>query len=380
MTSNIGSWMHIVAAAWLMTSLTSSPTLIALLQTAMTLPVFFFSIPGGMLADIFSLKKFLCLTQAGMALTAFLLCLMTIFHLITPWSLLSVTFLLGIGIALNVPAMQTAITTMVPIEDLQEASTLNSIGFNTARLLGPALGGCLIALYGPSLVFMIDTFSFLGVIFFFMRLYQQPPHPCSSHLNFKKSFAGFSTIIAHHHLKNILKRTTVFFFCASIIWALSPIIAKFQLGEGIAPYTHFVMCLGMGAIIGGFSLAWLRSRLSSEKIAFCSCILLSLSLGIIPLTKNHLLIYAALILIGFTWIASSSTFNVAVLKAFPDHLKSRAFSLYWIFFTGSFALGSAMWGKLASLSNVPTALLICSALAFLSALISLRWKMEEAGD
>ena len=93
-----------------------------------------------------------------MALTAFLLCLMTIFHLITPWSLLSVTFLLGIGIALNVPAMQTAITTMVPIEDLQEASTLNSIGFNTARLLGPALGGCLIALYGrkPSVKVIIS--------------------------------------------------------------------------------------------------------------------------------------------------------------------------------------------------------------------------------
>ena len=315
-----------------------------------------------------------------MALVAFILCLMTTFHLITPCSLLSITFLLGVGIALNVPAMQTAIATMVPTEDLQEASTLNSIGFNTARLLGPALGGCLIALYGPSLVFMIDTLSFLGVIFFFLWLYHHPQHPCSSKLHFKESFLGFSTIIVHQRFKNILKRTTVFFFCSSIIWALWPIIAKIKLGEGIAPYTHFVMCLGMGAVIGGLSLAWLRSRLSSEKVVFYSCLLLSLSLGIIPLTKNHLLIYGALILIGFTWIASSSTFNVAVLKIFPEQLRSRAFSLYWIFFTGSFALGSAMWGKLASLSTVHRALLVSSALAFLSALLSLRWKMEEVAE
>ena len=142
LTSNIGTWMHIVAAAWLMTSLTHSPTLIALLQTALTLPVFFFSILGGMLADIFSLKKFLCFTQTWMALAAFTLTLMTLFHWVTPYSLLSITFLLGAGAALNIPAMQAAITTMVPEEDLREASTLNSIGFNTARVVGPALGGC----------------------------------------------------------------------------------------------------------------------------------------------------------------------------------------------------------------------------------------------
>ncbi|MBX9577550.1 MAG: MFS transporter [Chthoniobacterales bacterium] len=380
MTSNIGTWMHIVAAAWLMTSITSSPTLIALLQTALTLPVFFFSIPGGMLADIFSLKKFLCFTQAWMALAACTLTFMTVFHLVTPWSLLGITFLLGSGAALNIPAMQTAITTMVPVDDLKEASTLNSIGFNTARVVGPALGGFLVALCGPALVFMIDTISFLGVIFFFLWLYQQPQRRCSSGFDIKKSFSGFSKIITLHHFKNILKKTSSFFFCASIIWALSPIIAKAQLGEGITSYTHFVTCLGLGAVLGGLSLTTLRSRLSDEKLTFSVLLLLSFLLSALLFSKNHFMTYGILIFIGFTWISSSSTFVTAVLKTFPDHLKSRAFALYWVCFNGSVALGSAAWGKLASLSTVPTALLVCSTLAFLSALLSLKWKIEEAGD
>lgn len=371
-TSNIGTWMHVVAAAWLMTSLTSSPTLIAFLQTAMTLPVFFFSIPGGMIADASDLKKFLCITQVWMTITAFILSLITLFHLVTPWSLLGITFFLGSGAAVNIAAMQAAIATMVPEEDLREASTLNSIGFNSARLLGPALGGCLIAWQGPSLVFAIDTLSFLGVIFFFFFLYQQSQQQkrCSK-LHLKKSFAGFSIIVKCRSFKNVLKKTAVFFFCASIIWALSPIIAKSKLGEGIAPFTHFVTCLGLGAVTGGLSLAWLRSRFSDEKLTSSVLILLSILLGVLPFLKNHFLVYGVLIFIGFTWITSTSTFSVAALKTFPDYLKSRAYSLYWVFFNGSIALGSALWGKLASLFNCQTALLTCSLLAFLSALLSL---------
>ncbi|MBM3856627.1 MAG: MFS transporter [Verrucomicrobia bacterium] len=377
LTSNIGTWMHIVAAAWLMTSMTSSPTLIALLQTALTLPVFFFSIPGGMLADIFSLKKFLCFTQTWMAVGALTLTLMTLFHLVTPWSLLCITFLLGSGAALNIPAMQTAITTMVPAEDLREASTLNSIGFNTARVVGPALGGCLVALRGPALVFMIDTISFLGVIFFFLWFYQHPQQPCSFGGNIKKSFSGFSNIMVHAPFQNILKRTAAFFFCASIIWALSPIIAKNRLGEGIAAYTHFVTCLGLGAVLGGLSLATLRDRISDEKLTSTVLILLSFLLGLLPFFKNHFMIYGILIVIGFTWITSASTFVSAVLKAFPDSLKSRAFALYWVCFNGSVALGSATWGKLASIFHCRPTLLACSALALVGALFSFRWKVEE---
>ncbi len=369
--------MHIVAAAWLMTSLTSSPALIALLQTALTLPVFFFSIPGGILADLFSLKKFLCFTQIWMALVAFSLTLMTLYHWVTPLSLLCITFLLGAGSALNIPAMQASITTMVPEEDLREASTLNSIGFNTARLVGPALGGCLIAWKGPSFVFLLDTISFLGVIFFFLWLYQHPHQPRSLYLDFKKNFSVFPHILKHYYFKNILKRTSLFFFCGSIIWALSPIIAKCKLGEGIGAYTHFVTCLGLGAVIGGLCLATLRNQISDEKLAFTVLVLLSVLLGILPFFKNHFMIYGILIFVGFTWITSASTFVTAVLKTFPDRFKSRAFGLYWVFFNGSVALGSAFWGKLAALSSFYTALLFCSALALGSALISTRWQMEK---
>jgi predicted MFS family arabinose efflux permease len=369
--------MHVVAAAWLMTSLTSSPTLIALLQTAMTLPVLFFSIPGGLLAALFPLKKFLCITQAWMALTALLLCVMTASHMVTPYMLLSITFVLGAGSALNMPALQTAITTMVPAKDMREATTLNSIGFNAARLLGPAIGGYLIARHGPSLVFMIDTLSFLGVIFFFLRFYRQVPDLRSSHPNLKKSFAGFADIIARPHFKNILKRAAFFFFCSSIVWALSPILAKKRLGEGIACYTHFIMCLGMGAVLGGLLLARLREQFSGDRVVFASLLLLSLFLGTILFAKSHALIYGSLILIGFAWIASSSTFNVTVLQSFPDQLKSRAFALYWIVFNGSFAFGSAIWGRVTSVFDFRTSLLLATALAFGAALLSLSWKIAE---
>lgn len=376
--STIGTWMHIVAAAWLMRSLTNSPLFIALLQTALTLPVFFFSLPGGILADLFSLKKFLCFTQLWMALAALSLALMTQWHLVTPWSLLSITFLLGIGTALNIPAMQTAIATMVPHDDLREASTLNSISFSAARVIGPAVGGFLIAGSGPFSVFILNAASFLGVISFFLWLYPTPKKENSSTLPLKNSLTGFSTILSHPSFKNILKKTFLFFFCTSAVWALSPIIAEFQLGKGIKSYTNFVTCLGLGAVGGGLGLATLRNLFSDEKLTSLVFMLFSLLIGLLSLMKNHLIIYSLLVLIGFSWITIASTFAATVLRTFSNQLKSRAFSLYWVVLNGGVALGSALWGKLATKSHWHTSLLACSSLAFIGALLFLKWNKQEA--
>lgn len=369
--------MHTVGAGWLMTSLTNSLALIALVQTAMTLPVFIFSIPSGIWADAADLPKFLCITQGWMAVAALALSFMTAFGIMTPFWLLLLTFILGIGAAVNFPAMQSAVSTMVPNEDLRGAVTLNSISYNIARIVGPAIGGYLIALKGPALVFMLNAVSFIFVIAVFFIWYKQPREAIKQKLNLKNSLSGFKHIFADQHFKAILIRTLLFFFCASIVWSFAPIIAKFQLGKGVQSYANLVMCLGIGAIAGGFCLAKLRAIFSREQLAFFSSISFALMLSIVIFTRTPWIIYVALIMGGANWINMTSTFNTLALEALPKEFKSRAFAVYSIVFNGGIAIGSALWGNLADLSNFRIALITCAVSIFLGAFAARWWQIEK---
>src|SRR5918911_678259 len=161
--SNTGTWMQTVGAAWLMTSLTPSPLLVALMQTATSLPVFLVGLPAGALADIVDRRKLLLATQALMLLAALALGLLTVAGLTTAWTLLALTFLLGLGAALNAPAWQAIIPDLVERQQLASAVALNAAGFNVARAVGPALGGFVVAATGPAAAFLLNAASYLGV-------------------------------------------------------------------------------------------------------------------------------------------------------------------------------------------------------------------------
>src|SRR3954467_1152878 len=169
--SNVGTWFQNVGASWMMTTLSPSPTLVALVQAATSLPMFLLSLPAGAVADVLDRRRLLLVTQTWMTLAAFGLWAFTAASATTPGILLAFTFLLGLGAALNGPAWQASVPDMVPREDLPAAVTLGSIGFNIARALGPALAGLVVAAAGAAVTFLVNAISFLGVlvVLFFWR-------------------------------------------------------------------------------------------------------------------------------------------------------------------------------------------------------------------
>src|SRR5262245_35842160 len=162
--SNIGTWMQSVGAAWLMTSLTPSPLLVALMQTAVSLPVLLLGLPAGALADVVDRRKLLLVTESWMLLVALALGVLTLAGLVSAWTLLALTFLLGLGAALDAPAWQAIIPDLVERQELPSAVALNATGFNVARAVGPAVGGLVVAAAGPAAVFLLNAASFLGVL------------------------------------------------------------------------------------------------------------------------------------------------------------------------------------------------------------------------
>ena len=163
-TSNIGTWMQSVGAAWLMTSLTPSPLLVALMQTAASLPIFLLGLPAGALADVVDRRKLLLVTESWMLLVALALGVLTLAGLMSAWTLLALTFLLGLGAALDAPAWQAIIPELVERQELPSALALNATGFNLARALGPALSGLVVAAAAPAAVFLLNAASFLAVL------------------------------------------------------------------------------------------------------------------------------------------------------------------------------------------------------------------------
>src|SRR5258705_8264036 len=172
--SNIGTWMHNVGADWLMTTLAPSPLMVGLMQTAENAPLFLLALPAGALADIVDRRRLLLLSQGWMLASAVALALLTFFGLTTPWILLILIFCLGLGSALNAPAWQAILPELVPRSELFAAVSLNSVAFNIARAVGPALGGLVVAAVGPWAVFFLNSLSFVGVLIVIYRWQREP--------------------------------------------------------------------------------------------------------------------------------------------------------------------------------------------------------------
>src|SRR5579864_8716155 len=169
LVSYTGSWMQNIATGWLMTTLTSSPLWVSLVQVALSLPVFLIALPAGALADSVDRRKFLMITQSSMVAAAAVLGVLTITGAVTRQLLLVFTFLLGTGAVMNDPAWQALVPDLVAPPKLASAVALNSAGFNIARAVGPALGGLVIATAGSGTAFLLNSLSFFGVILFLYR-------------------------------------------------------------------------------------------------------------------------------------------------------------------------------------------------------------------
>jgi predicted MFS family arabinose efflux permease len=374
--SYTGSWMQNVATGWLMTSLTSSPMWVALVQVAVSLPVLLIALPAGALADIVDRRKFLLFTQASMVAATSVLGVMTLTRTVTPEILLVFTFLLGVGAVMNDPAWQSLTPDLVPPTKLAAAVALNSAGFNIARAVGPALGGLVIAAIGSGTTagsgwaFLLNAVSFFGVILF---LYVWKPAE-TERRNGTTTFSGAIAIGLRYarqepRIRTVLARTLAFSLFASSFWALLPLIASKFGAEGFGAMLAF---FGMGALIGAGVLSLARRRVSPDAvIAFATLIF---AVALCGLVRAHSLAIASTFsaAAGLAWISILATLNLAAQTAAPAWVRARVISMYVLVLQGGLALGSAVWGVMASNAGVQFTLTF-AAVALAAGLLLAPW-------
>jgi MFS family permease len=366
--SNLGTWMQDTAGTWLMTVLTGSPLLIALMQTAASLPVLLLGLPAGATADIFDRRRLLIFWQAWMLTAALVLCALTFAGIISPWALLILTFLLNIGSAMNNPAWQAIVPELVPRSELPDAISINSAGFNLARAVGPALGGLAVAAFvsvttGAGTVFLFNAASFVAVILMLYTWHRTPLFKSAlpSERMFGSMRAGVRYALYAPALRAILFRAFLFTVFVSAVWALLAVVAQQDLHQGAMGYGILNGCIGLGAVIGAASLPKTRRILPADTIIAVSSGVFVGTLLILSFVRSVPLIVLSLIAGGFAWTSTTSTLNVGVQLSVPAWVQARSLGLYQMIFQGGMALGSAVWGMVAEHFSTSRSLL-CAAI------------------
>jgi len=373
--SSLGTWMQDTAGTWLMTVLTTSPLLIALMQTAASLPVLFLGLLAGATADIYERRRLLIFWQCWMLGSVAVLAVLTFMGIVSPVTLLLLTFLLNIGSSMNNPAWQAIVPELVPREDIPSAVTLNAASNNIARAVGPALGGLMIAAFmradtGAGWVFALNSASFAGVIYILWRWKRTPIYksalPAERIAGSVRS--GLRYLRYAPTLQAPLIRAFIFTFFVSVVWSLLALVAKRDMHrQGAMGYGILNGSLGVGAVIGATTLARIRKRIDADKLLAITSGYYIATMLILAFIHNPAVAIVTLIGAGFCWTSTMSTLNVSVQLSVPGWVYARALGTYLMTFQGGMALGSFTWGMIAEHSSTKVSL-ICSAIGLAASL------------
>lgn len=374
--SYTGTWMQNVGAGWLMTQLTMSPLMISLVQAASTVPVFLVILPAGALADLVDRRRFLLITQGWMVVAAATLGLLTLFGHVTPWILLGFTFVLGLGAVMNDPAWQAITPEIVSTRCHAPAVALNSVGFNVARAVGPALGGLVIAAAGSAVAFLLNAASFFGVIFFLYRWKRPHFEQVEKGRMWDAMRAGIRYMRGDALVRCILIRTGAFSLAASSLLALLPLLAR---PYGASGFGLLLGSFGLGALSGAALLPRLRLRFSVDGVVALAILLFAAMTFASGQAQSFGWLCLILFASGIGWIAILACLNIAAQTMSPSWLRARALSMYLLVLQGGMALGSAAWGELATKVGVPNALL-ASSIALVLGLFTVRRYRLTARD
>ena len=377
--SNVGTWMQNVGAAWLMTQLAPSPLLVALVRTATNLPVFLLGVPAGAVGDLFNRRKVLLFTQGWMLVAAGLLGGLTVAGAAGPQALLWLTFALGLGATMNGPAWQAIIPELVPSAEVPGAIALNSVGFNLARAVGPALGGLVVAAIGTGATFILNAISFIGVMIV-LYLWPRPGHTSVSTESVGTAmWTGMRYVRFAPPIHSVLFRSGGFIISASALWSLLPLVAKVELHRQSTGFGVLLGCLGVGAIAGALILNRLRQAFSMDLIASGGVTLFGVMNILLAYTNRFGAVALALVACGLAWMSVNATLTTATQISVPVWVRARALAVYLLVFQGAMAVGSVIWGAVAdriglraTLVAAGIALLVAAAATFRLRLAGLR--------
>ena len=369
--SNMGTWMHEPGAQWLMTSLDPSPSMVSAVRTAMTIPVFCLALPAGVWADRFDRRTWLVSSQLLLLGIAGLMAVLAALGMITPTLLLVLTACMGIGMVLNQPAWQALTPDLVPPAMVPAAVSIGSVSFNLARSLGPVLAGMIIAHLGVWAAFSLNALSFLAVV---AALLAWSPEIESNQKRSPPEFMGelkkgMFVVSNSAPLRNALLRVLVFAISASILWSLLALVATERLGYRERGFGTCLGMIGIGAIAAAWILPIARSRYSSEAILLASQWCFAGVLLLIGSWAAAWAILPGLLLIGACWMAAMTTLNATAQVYLPRKFRARGMAAYLMAFALGMAIGSVVWGELASRQGLGVAFWAAAALLLLTSVV-----------
>jgi predicted MFS family arabinose efflux permease/quinol monooxygenase YgiN len=373
--SNVGTWMHDVGAGWLMTSLTSSPSMVALVEAADSVPVMLLALPAGAIADIIDRRRLLIGVFLYFLVVISVLAVLTWLGLTTPWVLLAFTFAVGVGTALAMPAWSAIVPELVPREDLQSAIALNSIAINVSRAVGPAIAGVLVASVGPWLVFALNALSCIGILVVLREWRREPRKSSLPVERFASAIrVGMRFIMHTRPLQGVLIRGIAFFVFASATWSLFPLIVRQVLGRGSEVYGFLLTCIGIGAVAGALALPRLRTKVSRELLVAGASALYAVAALALAHVQDLALLTVAMLATGAAWISILSALQVAAQLTLPEWVRARGLAAFVVVFMAGMGLGSILWGQVATAIGIPTTLTVAAVGMLLA--IGLTWRIK----
>ncbi len=357
--ANTCMWMNDVAAAWMMTSLTTTPLWIALVQTAASLPVFLLGLPSGALADIVDRKRYYLFTQIWVAVVASVLSVAVFMGVMSPALLLALVFANGIGLAMRWPVFAAIVPEVVSRAQLPAALGLNGVSMNTSRILGPLVAGALIASAGSEWVFALNAvLSLVSAVVISRWQREHTPHPLGRERLGSAIRIGLQYVAQSHHLQGVLVRISIFFFSSTALTALLPLVARGLQGGGAGTFTLLLACMGAGAIVATMFLPQLRRRLAGNALVLCGAAVQSVAMLVIAFSPYIWLAVPAMLCAGAAWITTANSLSVSAQMGLPNWVRARGMSMYQMAIMGASALGAAVWGQVATVASVQTSLVL----------------------
>ena len=358
--SNVGSMIQSVAAAWLMTELTDSHRLIALVQASTTLPILLFGVVAGAIADNFDRRRVMLTAQIGMLIASGVLALASYEGFVTPAILLVLTLAVGIGTALNSPAWQASVRAQVGREDLPQAISLNTLAFNLARSVGPALGGLLISLWDIGLAFALNAVSYIALIVVLLRWRPQVEPPVRGPM-LATIKAGLHFCMGSPPVRKVLLRGAVIGFGLSAYQALLPAVVRDQLGSGEIGFGILLGAFGISSILSALFVGSAMRRLGSEAAIGLGTVAFIAAEAVLALSHGLGLGLVAALLGGVGWVLTLTTLNVAMQVRSPDAILGRCLAIYQAITFGGMAIGAWVWGAVADWHDIQVSLLTAAA-------------------
>lgn len=377
--ANACMWMNDVAAAWLMTTLTVSPVMVALVQSASTLPVFLLGLPSGALADILDRRQWFMATQVWVAVVALVTCAVVALDAVSAPLLLALTFANGIGLAMRWPVFAAIVPELVPRAQMPQALALNGVAMNMSRIVGPVVAGAIIASLGSEYVFALNALLSVGASLAIWRWRSEQKVSALPGERFVGAMrVGLQYVRQSRRMHAVLWRVALFFLQSMALMGLLPLVARGLPGGGAGTFTLLLACMGAGAIVAALYLPRLRAAVTRDRLVSWGTVAQAASMLVVSVAPHVAVAAAAMVVAGAAWISAANSLTVSAQLALPDWVRARGMSIYQMALMGSSAAGAALWGQVATWTDVRTSLVCASIGAIVGLVLTQRFRLETA--